>query len=227
MQTENKKKGNLNLILCGIIAVMAIILWFQNCSGKEEVQVINIPELKGKFEAVDEKDIEVKSIPAPAIGQNVSKHDLSKIDNFKALYKLTQMQYDSLVVVNRTLDSLANASNDKRYQELYSNCKLIEFKHEFNNDTMNITLTGLSRGAPKKLKVNYTIKARKQEVKIPTTVLRVLGGVEVGMTKTLSNINTKANIGFQNKKGNILTIAADTDQRFYVGYTASIFSIKR
>jgi hypothetical protein len=221
------KKGNLNLVLCAIIAVMAILLWFTNCSGKKETTEVTIPEVKGSFKTVTAKDIEVKYIPAPAVGQKVSKQELSKIDNFKKLYNLTQKQYDSLVVVNRTLDSLANSLYDKRLQPVLDACKFIEFKHEFDNDTIHITLTGITRGAPQNLNTSYVIKARKQEVKVPVTVFRLLGGVETGMKKDLTRFNAKVNIGLQNKKGNILTISADTDQRFYIGYSASIFSIKR
>jgi hypothetical protein len=235
MQTDNTaRRGNLNLILCAIIAVMAIIIWFTNCSGKVDGNtVIETKEVKGGFPTVQGKDIEAKDIPiAPVVGQKVSGQKVSKVtphdvENFKALYHLTQKQYDSLLVVNRTLDSLANSLYDKRLQPIIEACKFVEFKHELDNDTIHITLTGISRGVPQNLNTSYTIKARKQEIHVPTAVFTLLGGVEVGMTKTLSKFNTKANLGFQNKKGNILTISADTDQRFYLGYTAKIFSIKR
>jgi hypothetical protein len=229
MQEENTaKRGNTTLILCAIIAVLAILLWFTNCSGKSDGNtVIETKEVKGGFPTVQGKDIEAKDIPAPAVGQNLSKSDLSKIDNFKKLYSLTQKQYDSLVVVNHVLDSLANSLYDKRLQPVLDACKFIEFKHEFDNDTIHITLTGITRGVPQNLNTSYVIKARKQEVKVPVTIFRLLGGVETGMTKDLTRFNAKANIGLQNKKGNILTISADTHQRFYIGYSASIFSIKR
>lgn len=222
-----EKKGNLNLVLCAIIAILMIALWFTNCSGKKETTTVTVPEVKGSFKTITAKDVEVKQIPVAAIGQKLSSDNLSKIDNFKKMYNLTQKQYDSLLVVNRTLDSLANSLYDKRLQPVLDACRFIEFKHEFDNDTIHITLTGITRGAPQNLNMNYTIKERKQEVKVPVTVFRLLGGVEVGMTKTLSRFNTKASIGIQNKKGNILSVAADTDQRFYIGYSASIFSIKR
>ena len=223
-----EKKGNLTLILCAIIALLMIALWFTNCSGKKETTTVIVPEVKGSFPTVTAKDIEVKEIPYLSTEPKYrTSHSSTEVDNFKKLYNLTQKQYDSLLVVNHTLDSLANSLYDKRLQPVLDACKFIEFKHEFDNDTIHITLTGITRGAPQNLNTSYLIKARKQEVKVPVTIFRLLGGVETGMTKDLTRFNAKANIALQNKKGNILTISADTDQRFYIGYSASIFSIKR
>lgn len=229
------KKGNRNLLICAVIAIAFILLWFSCNNRKEGTTIIETKEVKGSFPTVQAKDIEVKDIPAAAIRQNVSRQKVSnstpfEVENFKEKYKITQKQYDSLLVVNRTLDSLANASNDKRYQEIYNQCKLVEFKHEFNNDTINITLTGLSRGAPQGLNVNYKIKPRKDTIQLKQMWCRVFLGGEVGINKELNQGTYKLNLTVQNAKNDLISGSFQRilNQNFYlVGYQKALFTINK
>jgi hypothetical protein len=232
---DSAKKGNWNLALCALVAVLCVLLWLTNCSGKGDGNtVIETKEVNGGFKTVYAKDIKVKAIPTTSPkGQNVSSQNVSntkEFEKFKILYNLTQKQLDSLLVVNRTLDSLANASNDKRYQELYSNCKFIEFKHEFNNDTINITLTGLSRGAPQNLDLNYKIKSRKDTIQLKQLLFRVFAGAEVGINKELNQGTYKVNLTIQNAKNDLISASYQRilNQNFYlVGYNKALFTINK
>lgn len=225
------KKGNWNLLICAVIAIAFILLWFSCNNRKEGSAVIDTKEVKGSFPTVQEKDIEVKEIPlVQELSSGVKLGSSNDVEKFKVLYNLTQKQYDSLLVVNRTLDSLANASNDKRYQEIYNQCKLVEFKHEFNNDTINITLTGLSRGAPQGLNVNYKIKPRKDTIQLKQMWCRVFLGGEVGINKELNQGTYKLNLTVQNAKNDLISGSFQRilNQNFYlVGYQKALFTINK
>jgi hypothetical protein len=238
MQTENTtKRGNLTLILCAIIAVMAIIIWFGNCSGKGDGSVvIDTKEVKGGFLTVQGKDIEAKDIPiAPVVDQKVSGQKVSnatpkEVEDFKNKYKLTQKQYDSLLVVNRRLDSLANSLYDKRLQPIIEACKFVEFKHELDNDTIHITLTGISRGVPQNLDLQYLLKSRKDTIQLKQMWCRVFAGAEVGINKELNQGTYKLNLTIQNAKNDLLSASYQRilNENFYlVGYSKALFTINK
>ena len=230
MQTENTaKKGNLTLILCAIIAIMLVLFWFQNCSGKGNVTVIDTKEVKGGFPTVQAKDIEVKEIPSPEpfVVKSATTRD---IEDFKKKYGITQKKLDSLLVVNRTLDSLANSLYDKRLQPVLDACKFVEFKHELDNDTIHITLSGLSRGVPQNLDLQYLIKSRKDTIPTKELFCRVFLGAEVGINKELNQGTYKLNLIIQNAKNDLIQASYQKilGQNFYlVGYNKSLFSINK
>lgn len=239
MQEENTaKRGNTTLILCAIIAVLAILLWFTNCSGKgDENTVIDTKEVKGSFPTVKGSQVQVNQLPdvGKVIGQKVSGQKSSKatpqdVENFKALYHLTQKQYDSLLVVNRRLDSLANSLYDKRLQQTLEACKFIEFKHELDNDTIHITLTGISRGVPQNLNLDYILKSRKDTIQLKQIWCRIFAGAEVGINKELNQGTYKLNLTIQNAKNDLLSASYQRilNQNFYlVGYSKALFTINK
>lgn len=201
------------------IAVLSIISWFKGCFGNSDTIVVTHPAVVGKTTIVKPESAVIHdtiTIEKKIFGQNLSKADFKKL----------KAKADSLLNENIKLQvAFAKAKNkDSLYQKAI---QINAFNHTWDNDTINAMVNGLSRGTVESIQLHYTIKATKQDVKIPETVFRLLGGAEFGTTKDLSKFNVKANLGLQNRKGNILNIGADTDQRFYLGYSASIFSIKR
>ena len=77
----------------------------------------------------------------------------------------------------------------------------------------------------KEITPSYTIKQQKTDVLVENKLpgLRVLGGVEVGNTKTLDDLSFKGSVLFQNRKGNIISAGYDTDKKIWAGYYISIF----
>jgi hypothetical protein len=212
-----------DFILSAVIVVLAILLFFKDCKGNgKTTTTVTIPEVKGKFEAVkpEQKPLaenELSKIDKKTFGQNLSKKEL---EYWKA-------EAERLFKENQEMDQAFMNANDSLQQLLYKNAITIKaFNHTFDNDTLSATVTGLVRGEVQKIKLDYTIKERKIEVKQKEVFFRMLAGVEVGNTKQFNDFAVKANVGFQNKKGSILTFAADTEQRFYVGYNFSVFAIK-
>lgn len=216
-----EKKSKVFYYIVGFVVLLFIISWFKGCfnHGQDSVTIKTKP-IVGKTAAVRpyNKPITVSkdSIIYIPFERTSSKEDLKKMKSIA----------DSLLKANLQLEIAFAKANNK--DSLYK--KTIEinsFNHTWDNDTIKATVNGISRGTVEQIQLHYIIKSQKQEVKVPATVFRLLGGAEAGVTKDLSKFNTKVNLGFQNKKGNIMTISADTEERFYIGYQMSIFSIKR
>ena len=229
METESKK-GNWTLAIALFAVAIVLFLFLKGCDGNGETIIVKHPEVPGTTKAIKPETTEIKW---PEKGQRNSVFNsnnnvkANKIDKPNGQQKdYWKAKSDSLLKENLRMQVAFAKSKIK--DSLYKKAIQINaFKHTWDNDTIKATVSGLARGTVEQLKLDYTIKATSQTVKVPQTVFRLLGGIETGMTKDLSKFNAKANVGIQNKKGNILTISADSDQRFYVGYTASIFSIKR
>jgi hypothetical protein len=228
MQTDiNKRNANINMILCFVLGlILASILWY--FLQKPQPPVI----IKGKFNPVSVTT--TKPIPGTnqivdankkVNGQILSKAELAEIEKFKTLYNLTHQELDSLIVQYNALDSLQNASNDKYYQELYQKCKPVEFTHAFKSDdsTFNATVSGISNGAPTRLKLDWNYKAPPPK----KTAFALWGGLEAGTTISLTKFNAKANLDFQIGESTMIKTSFDTDQRIYLGISKSIFDIKR
>jgi hypothetical protein len=217
MESESKK-ANWTLGISLFAVAIILIFWFKGCDNNVETIKVPVPEVKGKFDPV--KPIHDTIFLTKFVK---SKPIQNSNDEF------AQAEINRLLKEYNDLDAAFSNANDSLQQIIYS--KVIGpklFSHTFNNDTLNATVKGIvANGEVDKLKLDYTIKTRSIDVKVPQTVFRLMGGVEAGMSKSFNNFNAKANIGFQNKKGNIITISADSDQRFYLGYSMSIFSIKR
>lgn len=223
MEADNKA-GNKLLIGCAGLAIFFLLLWFKGCSGDgHKTTTIKTKEVKGTFEAVKpaQKPIDtnhIVNVNKKVFGQNLSKKEL---DFWKA-------EAERLFKENQDLDQAFMNANDSLQQIIYRQAiTLNAFNHTFDNDTISATVKGIVRGEIQSIKLDYKIKPRTIEVpKQKEVIFRMLGGVEVGATKDIDKFNVKASAGLQNRKGNIISVGYDTDQRIYVGYTTSIFSIK-
>lgn len=223
MENTNQRKSNVNFALLVIISILMLLQFFRGCnSGKTEPKTVIVPEIKGNFNQVKPEQKAVTEI-----GQILSKNKKSKND--KSNDEFLQKQINQLLQENKQLnDAYANASDSLRNTLYNKAIEIKSFNHDFENDTIKITANGLVRGEIQTIGLDYKIKSRKLEIKPEKqTFLRVLVGFEIGNNKSLDNFSTKANLGFQNRKGNLLTISADTDQRFYIGYNFSILNLKK
>lgn len=222
MQTEKKYK----LIIAGLIVGILILAWFKGCSNDEQKTIdVKVPSVSGKFEAVkpEQKPIDRKHIIdslKKVFGQNLSKKE---IEYWKSESERLLNEYDKL-------DSEFQQYNDSTQQLKYR--EVIEpkaFSKTWDNDDLKATVRGLYLGKViPTVELDYTLKEKTVTIPNPKEVkFRLLAGVEVGNTKEFNDFKTKANIGFQNAKGAVLSIGADTEQRFYVGYTIPIITIRR
>lgn len=218
------KEGNKSLIAAIGLAVFIVILFFKSCGGDGEKTVpVKLPEVKGKFEAVKPEQIIISDKKSANV-QKVFGQNLSKKER-----EFLQSEIDRLLTENGKLEQEFMNANDSLMQVIYAKAiELKYFNHKWENDTISATVKGIVRGEIQNIALDYTIKSRTVEVPKPKEVVfRMLGGIEVGNTKQFNDFRVKANLGFQNRSGAILSVGADTDQRFYLGYTVPIFTIKR
>ena len=64
-------------------------------------------------------------------------------------------------------------------------------------------------------------------IKIKKTVFALYACLEVYNNLQLSNPGIKADIGIQNKKGDIFTGGYDINQNIYIGYKKQLFKINK
>lgn len=223
METNNTD-ANRALILAVILSILLTsLVWWLLTKPSKPIQT------KGSFTAVALKNSETKPLPKLKYIHDGFKTiiDSSEVSKLKGLYNLTKSGYDSIKVANAALDSMAQATNDKYYQKLYSDCKSIEFSHLFKKDTLgiglNITVSGISRGAPERLKLDYQFNLPKPK----KIAFALWGGLEAGMTKSFDKFNAKVNLDFQIGESTMIKSGFDTDTRIYLGINKSLFSIQK
>ena len=196
----------------GWILAIAILLWVKSCSPepKTKTVTITIPEKKGSFTPVKPTSIKVTEYKLekgdPIITENpLNKKLLEENKNLKDKFKSVS---DSIKLV---MFEEANQIN--------------QFSSKFEDDNLILNINGIARGEVKEITPSYTIKQQRASVLVENKLpgLRMLGGVEVGNTRTLDDLSFKGSVLFQNRKGNIISAGYDTDKKVWLGYYRSIF----
>lgn len=223
---NQENNSNLWIVVLAFIIGVLLSSWGWYYFSKPAPPIIT----NGSFKAVKPVASHINSIPVAQnlitepIAVNTEPKSLStEVEKFKNLYNLTKKEYDSLLVYNSFLDSLANASNDKRYQKLYSDCKAVAFSQLFDNDTIKATVSGISHGAPERIKLDWQLKLPKPK----EMVFRLSTGSSFSVSRSFKKINAQAIISGQFKSGAQILIGYDTDNWFHLGGTIPIFQIKK
>ena len=201
--------------------LLFVVLWFRGCNRSEipnsSLKVI-VPEAKGTFEA--KKPVH-EPILIKANSRELKKGKITFIEN--PIDK-------KLIDENEKLKSDYAKANDSIKQLSFNKAiQLNKFSTKFEDENLLLNINGVVQGEVKEITPNYTIKEKKIEVpvKVKETVFRILGGLEVGNTAQLDAFKLKANLMFQNRKGNIISGSFDTNQTIWVGFNVSIFDVKR
>ena len=196
--------------------LLFVFLWFRGCSGSApstQIAKVIVPEVKGTFEAK-------KPVHEPVLIK-AKKGKITFIEN--PIDK-------KLIAENEKLKSAFAKANDSIKQLSFNKAiQLNKFSTKFEDENLLLNINGVVQGEVKEITPNYTIKEKKIEVpvKVKETVFRILGGLEVGNTAQLDAFKLKANLMFQNRKGNIISGSFDTDQTIWVGYNDLIFDVKK
>jgi len=214
---------NIKILSAFILGLIVMYFFVGNCKG--EKQTITIKQEKGSFKAEkpNEKIIYLTKYVKQKNGQNLSKNDKSEIERLKAMYNFSQAQIDSLIILSEMDNRMFAMLNDSLAQVLKERTALREFSKTFDNDTINAVVSGVSSGIVHKVKLDYTTKEKKMEVRQP---ILILGGVTVGSTKNFDKNVISASAGVQLRNGKQLEVGLDTEQRILVGVKAPIFKIK-
>lgn len=200
MITEIQKYRNWQLFKWLGWVLLSLFLLLKTCESNETITA-TIPEKKGKFEAVKpnhEPIGNIEQFKKPTIRKNLSNADKSKKE-----IDFLQSEIDALLQENKTLiDNFSKAPDTVKKTEYAKAIQLNEFSQTYNDSLVNIKAKGLVRGTVEKLGFEYKIK--EQKIKLPIKKkIGVYLGSEIGINKDLNQFTYKANLGIQNKKGNI------------------------
>ncbi|MDI9256311.1 hypothetical protein [Flavobacterium sedimenticola] len=208
-----------------VIAVLLAVIVYQ-CTGEKSTKPVNVPEVKGSFEAV--KPTNQKPITVTVT--NTVK-DTAEINRLKRLYNYSQEEIERILKENQSLDSLAMATNDKMSQQIYELSKYREFSHTFENDTLKALIAGVSRGPVDRIAIpQFTIKKRTVTVPEKKPYLSVYAGGELGMNKELNQGTYKLNLTVQDGKKNLYSGSFQkiAGQDFWlVGFQKHLFTLKK
>lgn len=198
------------------------VLWFRGCSHDApmpQIAKVNVPIQKGTFEA---KKPEHKTVNSK-IG-SYSRHQENG-----PIYIENPIDPKLLVENEKLKTDFAKANDSIKKLQFNKAIQLNEFTSKFEDENLVLNVNGFVQGEVKEITPNYIIKEKKIDlpVKQKETVIRLLGGLELGNSTTLDAFKVRANLMLQNRKGNILSASFDTKQTIWIGYNASIFDIKR
>lgn len=182
-----------------IIVLFAIIFFqYKGCnSGKK--QIITIPEVKGKFEAVkpNNSKVELVNPKTKTIDKTVSKR-LQKEYNFKT--EEIERMANEMAEIEALADSLAEAEylatkEKNRLVELLKQCGTInEVCQDFDNENFTANVSGtVFKNEVSKLKLEYTIKPRQIEKAV---MKGLFFGGEFGSNKDLDQFTYKIDLEY-------------------------------
>jgi hypothetical protein len=198
-----------------IIAALLAFIFLNDCSNAPTVkpQIITTPKIEAKFDPG-------KPIHTPVnFGQKVSKNDKSKNTLIPA----------PIIIQNDSLLKSYQRENDLLKKELLFKkaIQLNKFDTKFEDENLIININGIVQGEVQEITPSYVIKPQTIEVQPKEVKFRLLAGMEVGNNLEFNKPLFKANVGFQNAKGSILTASYDTEQRIFIGYHFTVFKIRR
>lgn len=173
-------------------------------------QMVTIPAKHGSFAAVEKpKPLQPKEKPAVIKWRKIEIPVLNPVD--AELAEKYQQAQDSISRYKLYLDAIG-----VREYSIIQEDSLLQTTNHIK-----------ARGEVISFQQDYIIKPQKVAVKPKEVAFRMFAGLEVGNTKEFDNFSAKANVMFQNKKGNIFSAGYDTERRIWVGGAFSIFSVKK
>lgn len=203
----------------GWVLLIIVLLLMKTCRPEPTIITVEIPEKKGEF---DGKKPEHTEITPKTIHEKEYVYR-----NGKKVYIENPLN-EQLLNENEQLKRDFEKANDSIRSLLYEKSIAIsKFSSKFEDKNIILDINGLVRGEVQEVTPNYTIKKQTISVPVKQTVFRLLGGVEAGNTMQLDQLSFKANVGFQNKSGDVLNIGYDTQNVIWVGFSKSLFEIKR
>ncbi len=187
--------------------IVAFLLWFKGCD-KGQTEAAIVPEVKGFFQETKPAH-EPVPVAEPKI---VERWNETHTEN-----PINQALIDENLKLKADFAKADSISKSKMYDKAV---QLNEFRHEFDNDYLHLTLTGFVQGEIKSIIPAYTLKERKAEEKAKNHVY-ISGALE--NTATLDNATMKVGIMFQNKSGDIISGSYGTDRSIGIGYAKRIW----
>lgn len=104
-----------------------------------------------------------------------------------------------------------------------------EDTYVFDDKNLKLEVSTKTRGEILSIKSKYEIKERVEVVPVrqKETKFALYTGVSLEYITDLNRLTPKASLGFQNKKGDILSVEMGLDKSIQVGYSFRLINIKR
>ena len=199
-----------------------VCLFFRGCGSSVPGTSVTIPAITKTLPADTIVKHETIKIPKWHKDTKTEKKYLKDISEAEQRIIAYQEEIDNMQTEFMWGDSIKQAELYRLATELKS------FETELEDEYLKLKINGIIAGNEvKEITPTYTIKKREIEVPKKETKFRMLAGVGLGNTLTFDKPIFNANVGFQNKKGNIINFGYDTESRILVGYNFSIFKIDK
>lgn len=116
-----------------------------------------------------------------------------------------------------------NANDSTQFNMFANATKIRSYKNDFSDNNADVSIYTETKG--ELLKIVPTVHI-KQVKKVETKFALYVGG---GLSNNLqfNNFAVQANVGLQNKKGDILSVSYDTQQNIGIGYSFRLINIKK
>lgn len=211
--TEETRYRNFQLFKWLGWILLFIVLWFKGCENLETPNVSK--PINGTFKPVKPNNNNLGSIDTILLTNFVKSKPIIEYKNNEVNKELAIENYNLQIAYVNATDSI------ERLKLYIDAIRLKSFNKTFEDDYLSATVKGTSQGEVKEIGFDYKIKPQP----IPITKFRLLAGLNVSNTILFDKQLFNANLGFQNKKGNILEVGYDTEKRINIGYKQSIFKI--
>lgn len=205
-------KSNIVLISCIAVFILVIFLFQRNCSRSTTTQKVIIPEKVGSFEKADTV-IVTKTKDSVIWKQTILKTE-NPVNKKMAAELIEALKYkDSVKVLKMYLEAIQERDGT----------------YVYDNKDLKLEIATKTRGEILSIKPSYTIKEREETVTVKQkeTIFALYGGVGVSNTIEFNNPSLQAEMGFQNKSGDILSAGYDTQKNISIKYSKQLFKIKR
>jgi len=200
MNTNNYKFIVTLLILLGFLTISFFV---GRCSSPKEVKTetikVSVPGVAGKSKIIN------NPVPYEVIKDSIIyKDSIVYQENQELIERFRKIESEK-----ERLDAYMKSIELKKY----------DMPYEDENIKTNALIT--TRGDIISFEQKYEIKPRTIEAQIPVKEPKLaiyLGGGLIN-NAYFNNFAVEANIGIQNKKGDILSVGYDTQKNFKVGYS--------
>ena len=216
---ENRKIDWFKVVFL-FLAIVFCFLWLRGCGAPKTPQIVTVtvPEVRGTFKT--QKPVN-HPVNIPAFLPKIDKSKIVKIEN----------PIDAkLILENEKLKADFAKENDSLKTLLFERAiQLNNFSTKFEDENIELNIDGIVQGEVKEITPSYKIKQRevKTEIKCKETAFRVLAGAKIGLpTSNALVLPLQADLMFQNRKGNIISVGIDNTSTIWVGYNFSILNIK-
>lgn len=208
-----KKEVNKSLIMIiAIILLLGLSFLAGRCSneGTKEIVPIEVvlPEKTGKSDTI--KDI--KPFPSKVKDSIIWKDSILITENpfnnkLAQDYIDLEKRYASIDLEKERLKKYLESIQIKEYS--------IPIENEYILTTNNMTV----QGELLSFQQDFKLKERKVDVNVPIKKnLEFFAGAEIGNNLDLDKFVVKGNLMMQNKKGNIVNLSYDTEERIWLGF---------